>query len=40
VLRPETDFIIFKDHLVIVLDGWHPLKSLEQKEVEDSDIEE
>lgn len=40
MLRPETDLVIFKDHLCVVLDGWHPLKPLEQKEVEDSDAED
>lgn len=29
--------MIFKQHLVIVIDGWSPLKPLEQNEIEDSD---
>lgn len=32
--------VVCKDHLVILLDGWSPLKPLEVKEAVDSDIEE
>lgn len=40
VLKPQSDLMIYKEHLFIILDGWHPLKPLEVTAAEDSDIEE
>jgi len=37
ILKPTEDLVISKDFLVIIVDGWHPLKPQEVKEVEDSD---
>ena len=40
VLNTTTDFVVLQDHIVVLLDGWHPLKPLEVKEEVDSDLEE
>ena len=40
ILNTKTDFVVWKDHIVILLDGWHPLKPQEVKEAVDSDLEE
>ena len=40
VLNTASDFVVWKDHIVILLDGWNPLKPLELKEEVDSDVEE
>ena len=40
ILHPATDITIYKETLVIFLDGWHPLKPQEPPQIEDSDDEQ
>ena len=40
ILKPSDDIVISKGYLFIILDGWHPLKSLEVPEIECSDEED
>jgi hypothetical protein len=39
VLDLSTDIVVLREHLIILIDGWHPLKPIETAQIEDSDQE-
>lgn len=39
MLDLSTDIVVLREHLIILIDGWHPLKPIETAQIEDSDQE-